>query len=59
MAIVALLAVLLFGLMFLTGCAGGTGVAPVTGTGSGTYTINVTGTSGNLQHSVPLTLTVQ
>jgi hypothetical protein len=47
-------------MLFMFGCAGGTGIAPQSGTGSGTtYTITVTGSSGTLQRSLPLTLTVQ
>ncbi|MGA9509712.1 MAG: choice-of-anchor D domain-containing protein [Candidatus Sulfotelmatobacter sp.] len=52
-------------LILMTGCAGGTGIAPTsqtppqTGTAPGTYTVTVSGTSGNLQHSLPLTLVVQ
>jgi len=56
----------LFALAFLAGtlllmpaCAGGTGIAPQTVTTPGTYTVTVTGTSSTLQHSLPLTLTVQ
>ena len=46
-------------LMFLLGCAGGTGIARQTGTTPGTYTITVTGTSGSLKHSIPVSLVVQ
>jgi hypothetical protein len=59
-ALIALL--LLAGAMsFMSACAGGTGIAPQTQTGTtpGTYTITVSGTSGSLEHSVPLTLIVQ
>ncbi len=48
-------------LLFMTACAGGTGIGPArqTGTSAGTYTLTVTGSSGNLQHSMPVTLVVQ
>jgi hypothetical protein len=49
----------LVGLISLTACAGGTGIAKQTGTTPGTYTVTITATSGNLQHSRTLTLNVQ
>jgi hypothetical protein len=57
LSILVLLALLLLGMMFMSGCAGGTGIAPPSGGTS--YTITVRGLSGSLQHSAPVTLTVQ
>ena len=56
-----LLALIGMALTLMVGCAGGTGITtpPQAGTAPGTYTITVTGTSGGLQHSVPVTLIVQ
>jgi hypothetical protein len=49
-------------LLFMSGCAGGTGIVSngsQPGTKTGTYTMSATGTSGSVKHSVPLTLNVQ
>jgi hypothetical protein len=61
LAVSALLALLIAGTLFMSACAGGTGTASQsqTQTASKSYSILVNSTSGNLQHSVPLTLTVQ
>lgn len=63
---VVLAAFLTIALIFMIGCAGGTGIAPTTqpttpqpGTAAGTYAVAVTATSGNLQHSLSVTLIVQ
>ncbi len=56
-----LFAVMVAALLLMSACAGGTGIGhqSQTGTPTGTYTATVTGTSGSLQHSLPLTLIVQ
>jgi hypothetical protein len=53
------LGAVLLGLLWMAGCAGGTGIAPQQRTKSGTYTITVSGSSGSIQHTLPLTLVVQ
>ncbi len=62
LAAFVVLALLIAALLFMSACAGGTGIVSTggqNGTQTGTYTISATGTSGSLKHSVPLTLNVQ
>jgi hypothetical protein len=58
LALFVLLALLVLGMTFMSGCAGGTGIAPQSSPGT-SYTITVTGSSGALHHSQPVTLTIQ
>ncbi len=53
------LGAVLIGLLWMVGCAGGTGIEQQQRTKSGTYTITVSGNSSNIQHALPLTLTIQ
>jgi hypothetical protein len=55
--ILTLLVLLVLGMLFMTGCAAGVGTSPQNP--PKTYTVTATGTYGTLQHSLPLTLTVQ
>ena len=58
--VLAIVALLLLGIMFMTGCGGGTGIGAGRQPSSPTsYTVTVTGASGSLQHTLPLTLTIQ
>jgi hypothetical protein len=59
--LVILLFLMIAASVVMSGCAGGTGITkpPQSGTTPGTYTITVTGTSGTLQHSLPVMLIVQ
>ena len=59
-AALLLLALLIAPTLFMSACAGGTGIAPQSqDVAPGTYQVTVTGASGADQHSVPLTLVVQ
>jgi len=55
-----LLALLVTSVLLMPACAGGTGIGQQKQeTAPGTYAVTVTGTSGSLQHALPLTLVVQ
>jgi hypothetical protein len=59
-AALLLLVLLIAPMLFMSACAGGTGIAPQnTDVAPGTYQVTVTGAAGADQHSVPLTLVVQ
>ena len=60
-SILIVLAVLIAPILFMSSCASDSGIArrPQPGTTPGTYAITVSGTSGALQHSLPLELVVQ
>jgi hypothetical protein len=59
-AALLLLALLIAPMLFMSACAGGTGIAPqTTNVAPGTYQMTVTGASGADQHSIPLTMVVQ
>jgi hypothetical protein len=59
-AALLLLALLIAPMLFMSACAGGTGIAPqTTDVAPGTYQMTVTGASGADQHSIPLTMVVQ
>jgi len=60
LTVLLVLVILLGAMLFMSSCAGGTGIASQTGgTAPGTYTITVAGASGSMQHSVSVTLIVQ
>jgi len=54
-----LIGFLLTGIVFVVACAGKSNTFSGGGTPSGTYTITVAGTSGSIQHSTTMKLTVQ
>ncbi len=64
LAMLILLTLLISAMLFMSACAGGTGIAHSqtggqTGTQAGTYPVSATGICGSLKHSVSLTLNVQ
>jgi hypothetical protein len=54
-----LLLLMVLGLLLLSGCAGGTGIAPQNQNNPHTYTVTVTGKYGSLQHTIPVSLTIE
>jgi hypothetical protein len=50
---------MLSGSLFETACGGGGSTTANGGTPPGTYAVDVTGTSGSMQHSTVVTLTVK
>ncbi len=55
----AVLPLMLFAMLAVSACGGGSGYSNPTGTPAGNYSISVTGTSGTLSHTTTINLTVQ